>query len=267
MKVVLVLALVLGGCILGSDETAPTCGDGHVDPGEACDDGNDISDDGCSACVVDLVPRSLGITWTMRSAASPTPLACPAGFDTAEVVTQEVAADGTAMGAPRIDVFDCSDGGGMIVFDASRVALVQASVRITSGTGGTVYAESVPATVDLSAGDGDVAVAILTDGGYFRIGWTLRGAASGNELTCATVEPDSILVVSTGASSMFSDRFTCADGEGLTGALPAGTYDVSIVAEANDSPLGPEVVVVDATVQMRNTITALGTVEVPITGL
>jgi cysteine-rich repeat protein len=33
---------------------APACGDGHVDPGEACDDGNRINGDGCSAtCAVE----------------------------------------------------------------------------------------------------------------------------------------------------------------------------------------------------------------------
>lgn len=267
MKVVLACALVLGGCILGSDDPEPVCGDGHVDAGEACDDGNNISDDGCSACVVDIVPRTLGVAWTLRSASSPTPVACPAGFDTAEVVTQDVASDGTPMGEPRVDVFDCSTGSGMIVFDASNVGLVRASVRITSGTGGSVFAESVPATVDLSAGDDELEVAILTDGGYLHVGWTLRGETSGNELTCASVEPDEIVVVSAGSSSMYTDRFACADGEGLTGALPADTYGLSITAEANGEPLGPAGMVFSATVQMGNVITEVGTVELPITGL
>jgi cysteine-rich repeat protein len=38
---------------------ASTCGDGFVDAGEQCDDGNDASHDGCSAtCTIELVTRS-----------------------------------------------------------------------------------------------------------------------------------------------------------------------------------------------------------------
>jgi len=32
---------------------APFCGDGKIDPGEECDDQNDIPDDGCTKCAVD----------------------------------------------------------------------------------------------------------------------------------------------------------------------------------------------------------------------
>lgn len=34
-------------------QLAPSCGDGHVDPGEQCDDGNTVSGDGCSATCQD----------------------------------------------------------------------------------------------------------------------------------------------------------------------------------------------------------------------
>ncbi len=33
---------------------APVCGDAKIDPGEACDDGNDDPDDGCKLCAKDL---------------------------------------------------------------------------------------------------------------------------------------------------------------------------------------------------------------------
>ena len=38
-----------------SDEpcVATKCGDGIVEPSEACDDGNDASDDGCSDCAIE----------------------------------------------------------------------------------------------------------------------------------------------------------------------------------------------------------------------
>lgn len=37
----------------GSGGAAPGCGNGVVDPGEGCDDGNDGDGDGCTSCVVD----------------------------------------------------------------------------------------------------------------------------------------------------------------------------------------------------------------------
>jgi cysteine-rich repeat protein len=41
-------------CIVGVEGPPPTCGDGALDLGEECDDGNDVDDDGCSGCTIDL---------------------------------------------------------------------------------------------------------------------------------------------------------------------------------------------------------------------
>jgi cysteine-rich repeat protein len=38
----------VGSC--RADCTRPLCGDGRLDPGEVCDDGNDVAGDGCSGC-------------------------------------------------------------------------------------------------------------------------------------------------------------------------------------------------------------------------
>ncbi len=44
-------------CIVGANAAAGVCGDGIVDPGESCDDGNDLGGDGCSAsCEVEADP-------------------------------------------------------------------------------------------------------------------------------------------------------------------------------------------------------------------
>lgn len=37
----------------GSGGAIPGCGDGALDPGESCDDGNDTAGDGCTSCAVD----------------------------------------------------------------------------------------------------------------------------------------------------------------------------------------------------------------------
>jgi cysteine-rich repeat protein len=49
------LLLLLNGCIITSDDTSARCGDGILDSGEQCDDGNNVSGDGCSAtCQTEL---------------------------------------------------------------------------------------------------------------------------------------------------------------------------------------------------------------------
>jgi cysteine-rich repeat protein len=37
-----------------ADCTTPLCGDARLDPGEVCDDGNDVEGDGCSGCRPEL---------------------------------------------------------------------------------------------------------------------------------------------------------------------------------------------------------------------
>ena len=54
----LVLVCLFGsasGCSCGDSNTQGVCGDGHVDPGEECDDGNTLSGDGCSStCKIEM---------------------------------------------------------------------------------------------------------------------------------------------------------------------------------------------------------------------
>jgi len=55
-----IVSLHFVGC--GDDPTtpAPTCGNGAIDPGEACDDGNKLDGDGCSALCQKEVPLTCG---------------------------------------------------------------------------------------------------------------------------------------------------------------------------------------------------------------
>jgi cysteine-rich repeat protein len=44
---------------VADEEEVPTCGDGHLDSGEACDDGNTANNDGCSStCVIEDCPHN-----------------------------------------------------------------------------------------------------------------------------------------------------------------------------------------------------------------
>ncbi|MDI1452081.1 DUF4215 domain-containing protein [Polyangium sp. 6x1] len=71
-------ALLAAGCgqILGLDEyvlvggaggsggSTPGCGDGVLAPGESCDDGNDVTGDGCTSCSVDACYTCTGTVGT-----------------------------------------------------------------------------------------------------------------------------------------------------------------------------------------------------------
>src|SRR5262245_10804523 len=42
----------------GQGGVAPVCGNGALDPGEECDDGNATAGDGCTGCIVDCAAAS-----------------------------------------------------------------------------------------------------------------------------------------------------------------------------------------------------------------
>ena len=48
-----------GSTMTGTGTGAAVCGDGHVDPGEECDDGNMVDNDGCTLCQVDCEPQAV----------------------------------------------------------------------------------------------------------------------------------------------------------------------------------------------------------------
>ena len=55
---------VLPGC--GGDSSGPTCGNGEVETGEFCDDGNLSNDDNCSASCTVLATTSLTLKWPIN---------------------------------------------------------------------------------------------------------------------------------------------------------------------------------------------------------
>lgn len=48
-----------GGADQGGSTTASSCGDGILDAGETCDDGNDMTGDGCAACDIECAADSI----------------------------------------------------------------------------------------------------------------------------------------------------------------------------------------------------------------
>jgi cysteine-rich repeat protein len=242
------------------------CGDGIVDPGEQCDDGNPVAGDGCTACTLDSGGGAhVGATWQIKNVAGQ-PQACPTGFDTAALVNQPIDSAGNPVGQPIIDLFDCVAGQGTSA--ELPATTYETYVEITDHNGTNVYAKSVPADLDVTTTDLTYNTDILTDGGYFAFAWMLTqggapvtcsqagisGSSSGVELTAT--------LISSGAAT--DDEFTCEDGMGVTSGLVAGDYSVSIDAFNSTGGLGRGANINQTTIQGQNQVTNLGTVTVPI---
>ena len=261
------------GCssICTNETPQAACGDGQLDADEACDDGNVASSDGCSATCAIESKFATTANWSFRDVATNTPTACPVGFDTASVTSQLVDDTGTAVaGKVFVDKFNCADATGQItsVFQGRYQTFV--TIENTDGT--QQYAQTVSAIVDLTASDQTYTAEIVNDGGYFTMAWTLRGATSNNVLTCAqagaTGGTELVSTSVANSSNAVSDIFTCEDGFGVTSALLAGGYNISADAlNGSMQSVGTAPSQNDKVIGVKNAVTDLGTIEIPIDGL
>jgi len=259
----LLLAFLAAGC---TSSSTPVCGDGIVDPGEQCDDGNGVAGDGCTACTLDNTGNEahVGATWQIKNVAGATQ-ACPTGYDTAALVNQPVDANGNAVGQPIIDLFDCAAGAGTSA--PLPATSYETWVQITDHAGTNVYAKSVPAFLDVTTTDLTYNTDILTDGGYFAFTWVLT--QGGSPVTCSqaglsgsTASIDLVATIS-GGSAGAADLFTCDDGYGVTAGYVAGDYTVSIDAY-NGSTVAGMAPTINTSIQPQNAVTNLGTVTIPL---
>jgi hypothetical protein len=211
--------------------------------------------------------------WQFLNIASPAPLPCPAGYNTVALHNQEIDGAGNSIGSPIIDLFDCIDG--VKASAPLPAAVYDTFLEVTNGSGGLVYAKSLPADVDVRTVDQRFSAKIYNDGGYFAFGWALRGA-SGAALACEQVAE---LAAGVGGVEIFStlagtqaavvDQFDCKKGFDFTGALRTGSYNVSINAFRDGNPdtaLGPAVSLPTRVIGDRNRVTDLGNVVLTING-
>lgn len=264
--------LLLSACTAVETTAPPACGDGIVDPGEECDDGNVASGDGCSAtCRVENGPGvtyKTAASWSLVDLATKTETSCPPGFDTAAIHSQPVDAGGQPAGTPVIDLFDCAAKTGTT--SALPAGRYQTFVAITDANGQTTYAESTEQILDLTSADQTFATEIATDGGYFAMRWHLVGDTSNTALTCGGIGSTGVEAISTevdNSENAVSDIFHCVDGVGLTAPLLAGTYTVSIAAlDANNASLGTAPALTNQEILDHNRVTDLGSIDIPIAG-
>jgi len=266
------LTAMASGCIItSSDDTGAFCGDGIVDPGEQCDDGNNVSGDGCSAtCASEAAGAYITANWTIKSVATNSTATCPPGFDTTALYSQPVDANGSPTGSVIIDLFDCAANTG--TSDPLPPGLYQSWIEIANHDNTSQYAKSLSAYVDVTSQDQTFNAQILTDGGYFQFAWSLVGETSGSPLTCtqagASGGVEAIATDVSNSSNSASDVFTCEDGAGVTAGYLAATYTVSVDAlNSSMQAVGTAPAITNKVIQGPNLVTDLGTVSIPITGL
>jgi cysteine-rich repeat protein len=274
MKRIVLLAFVLSGCTTSGDDTTggPICGDGVVDAGEQCDDGNAVNGDGCSSACTTETPRTdayISATWQLKNIVTNTTTACPQGFDTAALYSQPVNSSGAPTGAVIVDLFNCSASTGTSA--PLPPGLYQVWIEIANHDNTSKYATSLSAYVDVTTSDKTFSAEILNDGGYFQLAWTLRGANTNNQLTCAQAGAagglEAIGTDVSNSSNSASDIFDCEDGAGVTAGYSAATYTISVAAlNAANQSIGTAPTLTNKVIGTKNAVTNLGTITVPITG-
>ena len=299
MKTGLAAILFLAACT-SSNNNAGVCGDGVLDTGEQCDDGNNVSGDGCSAtCTTEVAQNVCGdgtvggseqcddgnttsgdgcsadcraefkttANWRILNVGSTTAQPCPIGYDTAAVYSQLLDASGQPSGQPVIDLFTCADGTGTSSFLEQGV--YDTWIAITSHDGSMTYAQTVDADVDLRTANATYSADVYKDGGYFAWAWALQGANTQNPLTCSQVSGQQgveLLVTVSGGTQSTDDMFTCEDGHGVTAVIPEGLYTVSADIFTSAGAVGTSQTLTNKQIMGPNKVTDLGTITIPVTG-
>ena len=213
----------------------------------------------------------VGATWTVRTLSNPD-IGCPPGITTAALYNQPVDINGDAVGQPIIDLFDCADGAGTSA--PLPPDTYETWIDLTNDNNTQKYASSTPAFLDVRAVDLTYSAEIFDDAGYFQLSWDLVGGQSGAPLTCADAGIDNpnnsgveITATLSGTSAAGTDQFNCTDHFGITDALAAGDYTISIDAFTDAGGAIGTVPTIQDTIHAPNVITDLGPVTIPIDNL
>jgi hypothetical protein len=195
--------------------------------------------------------------------------ACPAGFDTVQLIVQPIDDSGHAVGDPSIDLFDCKARAGISTDLVPDVYQVWLEVR--SHDLGTLYAQSLSQVLDVRQVDQNFSADILNDGGYFQLSWDLVGKTTNRPIDCAQVPGlSSITTISTSvadAHRAYDDVLMCEDHTAVTGGLLQGSYTIAIDAKAGDTSVGKATMLTNKVIAGQNRVTDLGLILIPIDGL
>lgn len=160
-------------------------------------------------------------------------LGCPAGFDTVEVRSN----------GPEsfIDLYDCFALEGT---DDFIPGVYDVDMAVTNSAGTRVYANALPATVDITSLDQEVFENFIDDGGRAKFSVNLFKTTTNQAGTCKSLAVDGLKIDWDGPNTLRSEFFDCAKAEGnqfeVSDPLVAGLYNVKVTAvDPKDNPLGP----------------------------
>lgn len=207
--------------------------------------------------------------WSLRNMVDGATTACPAGFDTVQLIALPIDDNGDAVAEPSIDLFDCGARAGISTDLVPDVYQVWIEVR--SHDLATLYAQSLSQVLDVRQADQSFSADILNDGGYFQLSWDLVGKLTKRPLDCAQLAGlDSITAISTSvadAHRAYDDRLSCDDHAAVTGGLLRGAYTIAINAMAGTRSLGTATTLTNKVIEGQNRVTDLGLITIPIDGL
>lgn len=212
---------------------------------------------------------TISARWSLRNMIDGATTACPAGFDTVELIAQPIDEYGYAVADPSIDLFDCNSRTGISTDLVPDVYQVWIEVR--SHDLATLYAQSLSQVLDVRLADQGFSADILNDGGYFQLSWDLVGKTTNRPIDCAEVPGlQSIKALSTSISDAqraYDDELVCEDHFAVTGGLLRGAYTITIDAMAVDKSLGRAATLTNKVIEGQNRVTDLGHILIPIDGL
>jgi hypothetical protein len=207
------------------------------------------------------------VSWTLKDA-DDTVVLCPASDDTTSIYSQLLDAMGNNVGQPTVDVFDCnSPGAGITTPLASGVYNVH--VEIKDHTAVTTYAASLPTRVDITTMNKTASATIYNNAGYIGYTWVLVKESDSTPITCAEAGVGAAggIHVSISGPTPIDVELKCTDPI-PNPVLLDGAYTVQLYAHGNSAtPHLGDSMSIPATVAGPNRTTALGPIQIPITGL
>lgn len=223
-RVWLVALLAIAACTSASQPTdvlsLTSCGDGHVDDGEDCDDGNAVSGDGCSSTCRDENTAGLPllhVEWLVTMLAGG-PVTCSPG------ATASVHVDPEAQGSAVVRSFPCEARVADIPIKAGDY---EVRVDILDGDG-DVEIGSLPHAVTVDTTNGSVTVPMFVDAGYFTAQWKILSSGPVTCTDAGVAEVDLVAIDTDGDSHR--TMLDCNDGNGISEPLLAGSYMVHLEA-------------------------------------
>ena len=210
----------------------------------------------------------IAATWVLQNVAGETQ-PCPTGITTVNITSTPASGTGTTYN----DLFFCAANMG------TTMPLDSVAYNVTAvfqdAAGDVAYATSLPDAIDLSSNvAGDVVPAmftVYTDGGFGGFSWKLVKASDGSTVQCSDVpaiNTISVLITSQTSNLAVENDFDCTDGQGVSQALLADMYTVSVDAlDSDQNELGIAPDSTNLVVTAPNVLTDWSTFTIPINSL